>query len=718
MSIFEKSRFEIWSGLQHPFKHSLDDFGYSNAALPSASTIQAALDYLFAVIYPNTKPAVANQAALPLVGNTLNDYRIVTDDGDGNSAGYRWEQREGEGAPSWHKVMDVDWSSDSIMAAFLDVTNDLYVVKNGRQDIDGTGTPIAGVFAGQTIYGGTAASENLTLRANSGDGVGAGTGYVQVDDDFRPAVNNVYDLGTATEQFKDAYFAGTASLGTLSVSAATIVDSSGSISFDNENLSTTGDITGAVVTGTTSLRALVAAENITLVPGSITDSTGTISFGDENLVTTGTFGSGIITVTDSGDTIILTPDNGSSQASIAVTQAALTFGAANLITTGNINGAIGTFTEIAVDNISLNGNTITTIAGDLILSAFAGQKIDVQIALETLGITSTGTVGITGQLNADNIRIDGNTISSTDANGNIVLDPNGSGIISASANIVPDANNTLDLGTTALRFKDIFLGGVIGDGTTSVSQATLQSLRDINVGVVSGNTLFWDGSKWVPSTPDTEVNHPDISGLTTGDAGHTQFAMLAGRAGGQTIQGGTAASEDLVLESTSDATKGEVQTKDNLAPFTNASFSGSWSGIDLGTSSLNFRDLYTKGELKGARVENFTDAGLPAASAQNIGRLAYATDTKKLYVDNGTSLQTAGVAKFVSDTVWDGIITLLNTDVSASIQDARNAAWQLRDNANNFEIMYVSILATSASNVRVTTNTPLPSGSYRLIGLE
>jgi hypothetical protein len=718
MSIFEKSRFEIWSGLQHPFKHSLADFAYSNPALPSVGSVESALNYLFAVIYPNTQPAVANQAALPAVGNTLNDYRIVADDGDGNSAGYRWEQREGEASPSWHKVMDVDWSSDSIMASFLDVTNDLYVVKNGRRDIDGSGTPLSGVFAGQTIYGGTAASENLTLRANSGDGTGPHTGYVQVDDNFRAAVHNTYDIGSSSFRFKDSYLAGSSIIGTLTAASGSITDSSGSISFGDENLSTTGNITGAVVTGTTSIRAVVGGQTITVVPGLITDTTGQVSFDNENLVTTGTFGSGIITVTDLGDTIILTPDNGSSQASIAVTQPALTFGAANLLTSGNINGAIGTFSEIAVDNISINGNTITTTAGDLVLSAFGGQKIDAQIALATLGITSTGTVTVTGQVNADNLRFDGNTISSTNTDGNIVLDPNGTGVISASASIVPDADNTLDIGSAVSRFNDLFIGGVIGDGTTSISQATLQSLRDINSGVASGNTLFWDGSKWVASTPDTEVNHPDISGLTTGDAGHTQFAMLAGRAGGQTVQGGTASGEDLVLESTAHATKGEVQTKDNLVPFTDASYSGSWSGTDLGSSSLHFRDLYTKGELKGARVENFTDATLPAASSQNIGRLAYATDTKKLYVDNGVSLQTAGVAKFVSDTVWDGIITLLNTDVSASIQDARNAAWQLRDNANNFEIMYVSILATSASNVRITTNVPLPSGSYRLIGLE
>ena len=718
MSIFEKSRFEIWNASQHPYKHTLDDFGYSNPALPTSSTIAAALDYLFAVIYPNTKAAVATVAALPAVGNTLNDYRVVTDDGDGNSAAYRWEQREGEASPSWHKVMDVDWSTDSILAAFLDVTQDLYVVRNGRQDLDAAGAVVTGIYAGQVVYGGTQASQNLTLRANSGDGTGAHTGYVQVDDNFRASVDATYDIGTAAIKFKDLHLSGTAAAGTLSLSSGSIIDSSGAISFGNENLTTTGNITGAIVTGTTSIRADVGGQQITLVPGTITDTTGTISFDNENLVTTGTLGSGVLTVTNLGDTFIFNPDNGASQASIAVTQPAITFGAANLITTGTLGAGASTLASVAVDNLFLDANTITTTAGDLILSAFGGQKVDVQIALATIGITTTGTHGITGILNIDNLRLDGNTISSTDTNGNIVVDPDGTGIISVASHVVSSVDVTDTLGLAANRFLDLFLSGGISDGTTSVSQATLQSIRDINVGVNTGYTIFWDGTKWVSSEPDTEVNHPDISGLTTGDSGHTQFAMLAGRAGGQTIQGGTAASEDLILESTANATKGEVQTKDNLVPFTNASYSGGWSGTDLGSSSLFFKDLYTKGELKGGRVENFTDATLPAASAQNIGRLAYATDTKKLYVDNGTAFQTAGVAKFVSDTSWDGIITLLNTNVSASIQDARNAQWQLRDNANNFEIMYVSILATSASNVRITTNIPLPSGSYRLIGLE
>src|SRR3990167_7771375 len=52
----------------------------------------------------------------------------------------------------------------------------------------------------------------------------------------------------------------------------------------------------------------------------------------------------------------------------------------------------------------------------------------------------------------------------------------------------------------------------------------------------------------------------NVSGLTDDD--HTQYALLAGRATGQVITGGTASGDDLTLRSTSNATKGDVLIAD------------------------------------------------------------------------------------------------------------------------------------------------------------
>ncbi len=76
---------------------------------------------------------------------------------------------------------------------------------------------------------------------------------------------------------------------------------------------------------------------------------------------------------------------------------------------------------------------------------------------------------------------------------------------------------------------------------------------------VANQVLSTDGTgllSW--TTPSTVVTaHSGLTGLTSGDD-HTQYALLAGRAGGQTLRGGTAASENLTIESTSNATKGNV----------------------------------------------------------------------------------------------------------------------------------------------------------------
>jgi hypothetical protein len=61
------------------------------------------------------------------------------------------------------------------------------------------------------------------------------------------------------------------------------------------------------------------------------------------------------------------------------------------------------------------------------------NNVDVEGDLTVGGsVTHTGTQNITGQLNVDNVRIDGNTVSTTDTNGNLLLNPNGTGAVLTS----------------------------------------------------------------------------------------------------------------------------------------------------------------------------------------------------------------------------------------------------------------------------------------------
>jgi hypothetical protein len=58
------------------------------------------------------------------------------------------------------------------------------------------------------------------------------------------------------------------------------------------------------------------------------------------------------------------------------------------------------------------------------------------------------------------------------------------------------------------------------------------------------------------------TDHGDLAGLADDD--HSQYALLTGRSGGQTIYGGTDASDNLTLDSTSDSTEGLIIVNSDL----------------------------------------------------------------------------------------------------------------------------------------------------------
>lgn len=613
-------RFQVWSTAQHPYKHSLAELTFTNPALPTdePQNAESALNWLFAVIYPQTQPSVADPASLPLAGNTLNDYRVVLDDGDGKAAAYRWEQREGDVAAKWYKIYDMDWGEQSILSNFLLQTQDVYVYKHGIDDLDDAGVALTGIDAGQSIYGGQSANTHLSLYANSGDGVGPGTGFVQVGDDFRPKTDNVYTSGTATERWSHVYTM-LATVNTMSIASGSITDTTGALDFGDEDLSTTGTVT---------------VNTMLIASGSITDTTGDINFGDEDLTTTGNvtatrgdFGTMYMFgdyISASGDINIITADGSGSTndmvlragdiSILANNTGGLLFLSGATIEANSLNPA-GVFTFNG--NLQIHDNTISTtdVDSNIVLAPNGAGIVDIQSAITSL------------QLDVDNLRLDGNTLSSTNTDGDVNVDPDGTGTVIIHSSLTPNVDDTHSLGTAVLRWDDLFLSNSIGDGTTAITTSTLLSLRDINSGASPGDTIFWDGTKWNPSNPDTEIDHGTISGL--GDDDHTQYALLAGRAGGQTLTGGTASAQTLTLQSTSDATKGSVIFVGTLRPNNDDTY-------DIGTSLVRVRNLYMSGEGIGFRLENAADfASLPAPSVSSKGRVAWVDNVNTLYVDDG-----------------------------------------------------------------------------------
>ena len=124
---------------------------------------------------------------------------------------------------------------------------------------------------------------------------------------------------------------------------------------------------------------------------------------------------------------------------------------------GNVT-SLGTLTALTVDNLGINGNTITANSGAVNITPAGGSAIvldgtinvDAGVVTGATSITSTAFVGdLTGTLqtaaqanvtslgtqtvlNVDNLRLDANTFSSTNSNGDITIAPNGTGNVVAS----------------------------------------------------------------------------------------------------------------------------------------------------------------------------------------------------------------------------------------------------------------------------------------------
>jgi hypothetical protein len=151
------------------------------------------------------------------------------------------------------------------------------------------------------------------------------------------------------------------------------------------------------------------------------------------------------------------------------------------------------------------------------------------------------------------------------------------GDVVGPASAVDDRIATFD-GTTGKLLQDggATIAGVLSTAATAAAAldaaiklddlATPDDNTDLNASTTRHGLLrkldntaahFLDGQgAW--TTPD----HGSLGGLSDDD--HSIYAKLAGRAGGQTLKGGTGAADGLVLQSTAHATRGFVETGDRF----------------------------------------------------------------------------------------------------------------------------------------------------------
>ncbi len=165
----------------------------------------------------------------------------------------------------------------------------------------------------------------------------------------------------------------------------------------------------------------------------------------------------------------------------------------------------------------------------------------------------------------------------------------------------------------------------------------LASLATANNGVlVTNGTGVPSISSTLPTAVVNNISHAQLSGLLADD--HTQYALLAGRAGGQTLIGGTAAGNNLTLQSTSNASRGailhndpvRVDVIDALTATTLTIGNSVATKVQLGKTTTTVEimgDLFVRGVTTQVDSENlniadnniYLNAGYTTAAAQTGG---------------------------------------------------------------------------------------------------
>lgn len=149
---------------------------------------------------------------------------------------------------------------------------------------------------------------------------------------------------------------------------------------------------------------------------------------------------------------------------------AITGGSINGTTIGASTAAAGTFTNVTASGASIGSLTgavaiVTDVTATNLVAASASIT-SANILAGTINNTiiggSTPAAGTFTAVDVDNLNINGNTIASTNTNGNIVLDPNGTGTVDvSSAKITNLASPTVNSDAVTKQYVDAIVAAGI-----------------------------------------------------------------------------------------------------------------------------------------------------------------------------------------------------------------------------------------------------------------
>jgi hypothetical protein len=478
-------------------------------------------------------------------------------------------------------------------------------------------TLLAGRTGGQILTGGTAASNNTTIRSTSNAVKGSvifdetttstnsSTGAVRLSGGL--GISNTTDATSATN-------GGTiTTAGGLAVARRAFIGTDLSVGGNSSvlgNLSVTGALSfGSSVIPHSSLSGLNSDDH-TIYAFLAGRSGGQI-------LTGGTAANNNTTIRSTSNAV---------KGSVVLDE--------STATTSSSSGALLLSGGLGISNTtdatsSISGGTITTAGGLAVARrAFIGTDLSVGGNLTVSGSASLPHGGLTGLSNDDHTiyallagRSGGQVIIGGTAASNNTTIRSTSNATKGSV-IFDETTTSISSSTGAVRIS----GGLGISNTTDATSATnggtittaggLSVAKKAFIGTdlsVGGNSSVLGNSNVLGNLSVTgalsfgsaTIPHSSLTGLSSDD--HSIYAFLAGRSGGQIFTGGTAASNNTTIRSTSNATKGSVVLDETTA--TTSSSSGALllsGGLGISnttdaTSSINGGTITTAGGLSVAK---------------------------------------------------------------------------------------------------------------------
>ena len=371
------------------------------------------------------------------------------------------------------------------------------------------------------------------------------------------------------------------------------------------------------------------------------------------------------------------------------------------------------FSEAHIGEIRIGvsgGSEIDTVSGNLILDSNGGtvnvtDHLDVDSNLNVDGTSQfDGAVNMDTSLEVDNVFVDGNTITTNNTNGNLVLSANGSGIVNVADSLNVDSAATFD-STLGVDGVATFNGNVdFGNATSDTVSFT--SRVDTSIEPSSDNSvdLGHADRRWQDVHAVTLHGVVDSTGGTFGNItiGITNDQTINTTSGDLTLH---AAGNDVIIHGDSTfSTNGDTNlgnaTSDTITAtgrFDSDLVPATDGNKNLGASGLEWNDLHIDGT---ANIDSLVADGAKVTNLTS-GRVVCAGTNGELLTDSGLLFNPSSNLLTVGGNIDAGSNTITAATFSGNASTADGVDTTATNSGTHFMVFADSSSSSAGETMRV-----------------